>query len=40
MQTAVKRYAPKGVKVWGVWNEPNLTNFWSPKPDPAAYTNC
>ncbi len=24
--------------MWEVWNEPNLTNVWSPKPDPGAYT--
>jgi len=35
---AVQRYAGLGVKSWEIWNEPNLTNFWAPKPDPAAYT--
>jgi hypothetical protein len=38
VEAAVRRYAPKGVKVWEIWNEPNLSNFWSPKPDPARYT--
>jgi len=34
---ASRRYAPQGVHTWEIWNEPNLY-FWSPKPDPAAYT--
>lgn len=34
----VERYAPMGVKFWEVWNEPNLTMFWKPTPDPVAYT--
>jgi hypothetical protein len=45
---AVRRYGPSGsfwetcgcpkrpVKVWEVWNEPNLAPFWD-VPDPAAY---
>jgi len=24
-------------KHWGVWNEPNESGFWKPKPDPGAY---
>lgn len=32
------RYGPKGVKVFEIWNEPNLSRFWAPEPDPAAYT--
>lgn len=35
---ATARYAPLGVKAWEIWNEPNLNNFWAPKPNPAAYT--
>jgi hypothetical protein len=35
---AAERYAPMGVHTWEIWNEPNIHNFWSPKPDPAAYT--
>jgi hypothetical protein len=27
-----------GADYFEIWNEPNLTNFWSPSPDPAAYT--
>ena len=34
---AAARYAPAGVRVWEVWNEPNIVNFWQPKPDVAAY---
>jgi polysaccharide biosynthesis protein PslG len=32
------RYAPKGVKDFEIWNEPNIVRFWQPKPNPAAYT--
>jgi polysaccharide biosynthesis protein PslG len=32
------RYAPAGVRMFEIWNEPNSALFWSPKPDPAAYT--
>lgn len=37
LATAATRYAPLGVRHWEVWNEPNLAEFWSPRPDPAAY---
>ena len=36
--TAVERYAALGVHAYEVWNEANLERFWSPTPDPAAYT--
>jgi hypothetical protein len=36
--TAVQHYAAMGVHAYEVWNEPNITSFWTPKPDPAAYT--
>ena len=26
------------VKVWEIWNEPNIAPFWQPRPDAAAYT--
>jgi polysaccharide biosynthesis protein PslG len=32
------RYAPQGVTMFEIWNEPNNKGFWSPKPSPAAYT--
>jgi hypothetical protein len=34
---AVKRYAPIGVHTWEIWNEPNVSAFWQPRPDPPAY---
>jgi hypothetical protein len=34
---AARRYAPLGVNVWEIWNEPNVSQFWQ-HPDPAAYT--
>ena len=33
-----RRYAPKGVRAFEIWNEPNIVRFWQPKPNPAAYT--
>lgn len=35
---AAQRYAPRGVRHWEIWNEPNLWRFWESGPDPAAYT--
>ena len=37
-RTAVLRYAPQGVHVWEVWNEPNLRKFWASGADYARYT--
>jgi hypothetical protein len=37
VHAAAKRYAPMGVHAWEIWNEPNLSRFWAPKADPAAY---
>src|SRR6202043_672892 len=34
----VQRYYGKGPSYFEIWNEPNLAEFWSPAPDPAAYT--
>ena len=34
---AAERYAPMGVSVWEIWNEPNISDFWEPAPDPVAY---
>jgi hypothetical protein len=34
----VTRYAPLGVKDYEIWNEPNDTKFWWPKPNPVFYT--
>jgi hypothetical protein len=35
---AVEHYSAMGVHAYEVWNEPNWQNFWTPRPDPAAYT--
>lgn len=32
------RYGPLGVKDYEIWNEPNDTKFWQPRPNPAFYT--
>jgi len=34
---AVKRYSGKGIKVWEIWNEPNLKGFWLPAADAKDY---
>lgn len=33
-----KRYSNKGARYFEIWNEPNNPAFWSPAPNPAAYT--
>ena len=33
----VKRYGPLGVRHFEVWNEPNASMFWKPRPNPAEY---
>lgn len=32
------RYVPQGVVDYEVWNEPNIVEFWSPAPNPEAYS--
>ena len=32
------RYGSLGAGYFEIWNEPNISAFWSPTPDPAAYT--
>jgi hypothetical protein len=32
------RYGSKGADYFEIWNEPNNDQFWSPSPNPAAYT--
>jgi hypothetical protein len=32
------RYGPRGLHHFEVWNEPNITSMWTPKPDAAKYT--
>lgn len=29
--------APQPLRIWEIWNEPNTSLFWTPKPDPSAY---
>jgi hypothetical protein len=36
LAAAVRRYHDY-VRRWEIWNEPNLTLFWRPQPDPIAY---
>jgi hypothetical protein len=31
-------YGPMGVKVYEIWNEPNVQAFWRPAPNPSLYT--
>jgi polysaccharide biosynthesis protein PslG len=33
-----KRYSPKGVNTFEIWNEPNNVDFWQPGANAAAYT--
>jgi polysaccharide biosynthesis protein PslG len=35
---AARRYGPRGVHTWEIWNEPNLFPMWSPRPNVAKYT--
>jgi len=32
------RFAPVGVNIFEIWNEPNIVEFWQPQPDPQAYS--
>lgn len=36
-RVAAQRYSPMGVTDWEVWNEPNIDDFWEPKPDAGVY---
>jgi polysaccharide biosynthesis protein PslG len=36
--TAAQHYAALGVHAYEIWNEPNLSASWTPKPDTGAYT--
>ncbi|GAB3256928.1 glycoside hydrolase 5 family protein [Kineosporia babensis] len=35
---ATARYSGMGLRTWEIWNEPNLSQFYAPRPDPAGYT--
>src|SRR5204863_67065 len=37
-KTAAAHFAALGVHAYEIWNEPNNTMFWKPKPDAARYT--
>ncbi len=37
VKAAAQRYAPRGVHHWEIWNEPNVVQFWEPKPNPTQY---
>lgn len=34
---ATARYAPRGVRSWEIWNEPNTAKFWPGRPDANEY---
>jgi hypothetical protein len=36
VQQVVRRYRGRA-PLWSVWNEPNISEFWNPTPDAAAY---
>jgi polysaccharide biosynthesis protein PslG len=36
-RAAAGRYRGLGVRHWEIWNEPNLADFWQPRPNAAAY---
>lgn len=37
-RATVQHFAPAGVHTFEIWNEPNISSFWAPGPDPAKYT--
>lgn len=37
-KAVVSRYAPSGVRIYEIWNEPNDAKYWQPTPNPAFYT--
>ena len=37
VKTVLQRYASVGVHAYEIWNEPNISAFWSPRPDPERY---
>lgn len=42
---SIRRYGPDGeapvpfapIRFWQIWNEPNMAEFWGPKPDPKRF---
>ena len=37
VKAAATRYSADRVQAWEIWNEPNISNFWAPAPDPVKY---
>ncbi len=37
VREAVRRYRPLGVRHWEIWNEPNMPDFWQPRPNVSVY---
>src|SRR5262249_16953859 len=37
VKVAVRRYSALGVHAYEIWNEPNIAEFWGPRPEPARY---
>jgi hypothetical protein len=37
MAAMTKRYAPRGIHYWEIWNEPNLSTMWTPRPNATQY---
>ena len=35
---AAAHYRSIGVRTWEIWNEPNIQQYYAPKPDPGSYT--
>ncbi|MCH9708849.1 MAG: glycoside hydrolase family 5 protein [Actinomycetia bacterium] len=38
VRAAATRYAPLGVRSWEIWNEPNSSDYWLPRPDVDRYS--
>jgi GH35 family endo-1,4-beta-xylanase len=38
-RVAAERYTARGVRSWEIWNEPNTSKFWPPRPDADEYGN-
>ncbi len=38
VSTAAQRYRDLDVTTWEIWNEPNVSTFWYPRPNPEGYT--
>jgi len=36
-RVVTERYASRGVHTWEIWNEPNTSKFWPPRPDVNEY---